>query len=464
MPAPHSTIRIANGQGFWGDSPDAPLDQVRRGPLDYLTLDYLAEVTMSILQKQRSRDPEAGYARDFVDVVDRVLPDLLAKNVRLIANAGGLNPEACRRAVLAVAARQGVDVPVATVSGDDITNRLDEFLDRGVEFRNMDTGDPLSVIRNQVRSASVYFGAFPIAEALAGGAQIVITGRCADAALVLGPMIHEFGWRADEWNKLAAGIVAGHAIECGAQGSGGNCQDDWQTIPALEDIGYPIVEAEPDGSFVVTKHEGTGGRVSVASVTEQLVYEIGDPRAYLTPDCSADFTSFHLKSDGPDRVRCEGVRGGPATSSYKVSISFAAGYRAIGAVAYAWPDAYAKAQAGARILAERIRRMGLELGAVHSELLGASACHPIASAQPSPELAAQLPEVVMRFGVRSKNRAAVERFTKEIAPLVLSGPPSVTGLGAGRPKVEEVMAYWPALIPKHLVTPVVSPASVLVSQ
>ena len=449
-------IRIANGQGFWGDSPDAPLDQVRRGPIDYLTLDYLAEVTMSILQKQRSRDPEAGYARDFVDVIDRVLPDLLAKNIRLIANAGGLNPEACRRAVLAVAARQGLDVSVATVSGDDITNRLDEFLNRGVEFRNMDTGEPLSVIRNQVRSASVYFGAFPIAEALAGGAQIVITGRCADAALVLGPMIHEFGWRPDEWNKLAAGIVAGHAIECGAQGSGGNCQDDWQTIPALEDIGYPIVEAEPDGGFVITKHQGTGGRVSVASVTEQLVYEIGDPRAYLTPDCSADFTSFTLTQDGPDRVRCAGVHGGAATPSYKVSISYAAGYRAIGSVAYAWPDAYAKAEAGARILAARIERLGLELDAVHSELLGANACHGIAAAQPSPELAAQLPEVVMRFGVRSKNRAAVERFTKEIAPLVLSGPPSVTGLGAGRPKVEEVMAYWPALIPKHLVAPVVS--------
>ncbi len=449
-------IRIANGQGFWGDSPDAPVDQVRRGPIDYLTLDYLAEVTMSILQKQRSRDPEAGYARDFVDVVDRILPDLVAKNIRLVANAGGLNPEACRRAVRAVAGRHGLDVPVATVSGDDITTRIDELLDRGVEFRNMDTGEPLSLIRNEVRSASVYFGAFPIAQALSGGARIVITGRCADAALVLGPMIHEFGWHADEWDKLAAGIVAGHGLVCGAQGSGGNCQDDWETIPALDAIGYPIVEAEPDGSFVVTKHTGTGGRVTVASVTEQLVYEIGNPRAYLTPDCGADFTSFHLAQAGPDRVRCSGVRGTPATPTYKVSISYAAGYRAIGSVAYAWPDAYSKAKAGARILAERVARLGYDFDAVHSELLGVNACHGIPAAEPSPELAAQLPEVVMRFGVRSKNRAAVDRFTKEIAPLVLCGPPSVTGLGAGRPKVEEVMAYWPALIPKTDVSPVVS--------
>ncbi|HVW08468.1 MAG TPA: acyclic terpene utilization AtuA family protein [Bryobacteraceae bacterium] len=449
-------IRIANGQGFWGDSPDAPVSQVRRGPIDYLTLDYLAEVTMSILQKQRARDPELGYARDFVEVVERILPDLVTKNIRLVANAGGLNPEACRRAVRAVAQKQGLEVPIATVSGDDITNRIDELIDRGVEFRNMDTGEPLSIIRDRVRSASVYFGAFPIAEALGGGAQIVITGRCADAALVLGPMIHEFGWKADEWNKLAAGIVAGHAIECGAQGSGGNCQDDWATVPDLADIGYPIVEANPDGTFAVTKHKGTGGRVTVASVTEQLVYEIGDPRAYLTPDCGADFTSFHLAQDGPERVRCTGVKGLPATPFYKVSISFAAGFRAIGSVAYAWPDAYAKAKAGARILRERLERMGLEFDAIHSELLGANACHGIAAAEPSPELAAQLPEVVMRFGVRSKNRAAVDRFTKEIAPLVLSGPPSVTGLGAGRPKVEEVMAYWPALIAKSEVAPVVS--------
>jgi hypothetical protein len=449
-------IRIANGQGFWGDSPDAPVSQVRRGPIDYLTLDYLAEVTMSILQKQRARDPELGYARDFVEVVDRILPELVSKKIRLVANAGGLNPDACRRAVRAVARKHGFDPPIATVSGDDITNRIDELLDRGVEFRNMDTGEPLSTIRDQVRSASVYFGAFPIAQALDGGAEIVITGRCADAALVLGPMIHEFGWKPDEWDRLAAGIVAGHAIECGAQGSGGNCQDDWATVPDLADIGYPIVEANPDGSFVVTKHEGTGGRVTVASVTEQLVYEIGDPRAYLTPDCGADFTSFHLAQDGANRVLCTGVKGLPATPSYKVSISFAAGFRAVGSVAYAWPDAYRKAKAGARILRERLERMGLEFDALHSELLGANACHGIAAAEPSAELAAQLPEVVMRFGVRSKNRTAVERFTKEIAPLVLSGPPSVTGLGAGRPKVEEVMAYWPALISKSEVSPAVS--------
>ena len=441
-------IRIANGQGFWGDSVDAPVEQVRRGPIDYLTLDYLAEVTMSILEKQKSRDPATGYARDFVEMIARILPDLSAKGIRVVANAGGLNPLACRQAVLDVAGKQGVPLRVAAITGDDISSRLDDMMARGLEFRNMDTGAPLSTVRDRVRSANAYIGAFPIARALGDGAQIVITGRCADAALALGPMIHEFGWRPSDWDLLAAGVVGGHAIECGAQGSGGNCQVEWETIPDLANCGYPILEVEAGGSFVVTKHAGTGGRVTVASVKEQLLYEIGDPRAYITPDCVADFTTIRLEQAGDARVRFTGIRGRPATDSYKVSVSYSAGFKATGSVAYAWPQAYRKARAGDLILRERLERLGLRFDAVRSEYLGASACHGIPSAEPSPELAGQLPEVVLRFGVRSEDRRAVERFTKEIAPLVLSGPPSVTGLGAGRPKVEEVVAYWPTLIPR----------------
>jgi len=449
-------IRIANGQGFWGDSIDAPAEQVTRGPIDYLTLDYLAEVTMSILQKQRARDAEAGYARDFVEMIGRILPVIAARNIRVVANAGGLNPPACRRAVLAVAEKQGTGVRVAAVTGDDISGRLDDLMGRGIEFRNMDTCQPLSTVRARVRSANAYIGAFPIAKALQGGAQIVITGRCADAALALGPMIHEFGWGPTDWNLLAAGVVGGHAIECGAQGSGGNCQVDWETIPALDDIGYPILEVEADGTLVVTKHEGTGGRVSVASVTEQLLYEIGDPRSYITPDCIADFTTIRLEQAGPDRVRFTGIQGRTATDSYKMSISYSHGFKATGSVAYTWPHAYRKAKAGDRILRARLQRLGLKLDAVRSEYLGASACHGIAAAEPGPELAESLPEVALRFGVRSGDRSAVERFSKEIAPLVLNGPPSVTGLGAGRPKVEEVVAYWPTLIPKTEVMPEVT--------
>jgi hypothetical protein len=445
-------IRIANGQGFWGDSLEAPVEQVRGGPIDYLTLDYLAEVTMSILQKQRSRDPKAGYARDFVDMIARVLPDLDARRTRVIANAGGVNPAACRDAVLEIAKRLGLGVKVATVAGDDIMDKLDEFIARGVELKNMETGEPLSTIRGRVQSANVYFGAFPVAEALGRGAQIVITGRVTDTGLALAPMIHEFGWKRDDWDKLSAGTIAGHTVECGAQCTGGNCQIDWETI-RYADIGYPIIEAEPDGTFSITKHPGTGGRVTVASVKEQLLYEMGDPREYITPDCVADFTSIHLEQAGPDRVRFSGIRGRPATEFYKVSISYGSGFKAIGSLAYGWPDAYKKARAVEQILRERLDRLGLRFDAIRAEFLGANALHGIAAAEPSPECAPELAEVVLRFGVRSNDRAAVERFTKEIAPLALNGPPVVTGLGSGRPRVEEIVAYWPALIPKREVCP-----------
>jgi hypothetical protein len=318
-----------------------------------------------------------------------------------------------------------------------------------VDFTNLDTGEPLTNIWPRVQSANVYFGAFPIAEALAKGAGIVITGRCNDAALALGPMVHEFGWKTDEWDRLSAGTIAGHSIECGAQCTGGNCQVDWETMPDYATIGYPIIEAGPDGTFVITKHPGTGGRVTVASVTEQLLYEIGDPKNYITPDCVADFTTIHLEQQGPDRVHFSGIKGRPATDSYKVSISYSAGYKAVGTLVYAWPDAYKKAKAADCILRERLQRLGLKLDAVHSDFIGVNACHGAMAGEPSPDIA----EVGLRIAVRSMDKAAVERFTRELAPIALNGPPAVTGLGSGRPSAEEIVAYWPALIPKEMVTP-----------
>jgi hypothetical protein len=420
------------------------VDLVRQGPIDYLTLDYLAEITMSIMQKQRARDPRTGYARDFVDVITRVLPAIVDGGLRVVANAGGVNPEACAEAVLDVARRAGKAIRVAIVTGDDIYATLDELTARGHELRNLDTGEPLSTIRSQVVSANVYFGAFPIAEALGKGAQVVITGRSTDPSLVLGPMIHEFGWRATDYDKLAAGTIAGHTVECGAQCTGGNCQADWETIPDLAGVGYPIVEASEDGTFVVTKHEGTGGRVSVASISEQLLYELGDPAAYITPDCIADFRSIRLSEDGENRVRFAGIRGQAPTDRYKVSISYSWGFKATGMLAYSWPDAYEKAQAADRILRARLERLGLRFDAIRTEFLGVNGCHESLAGPPAAELA----EVCLRVGVRSRERAPVERFTKEIAPLALNGPPVVTGMGAGRPKVEEVVAYWPALLEK----------------
>jgi hypothetical protein len=443
-------IRIANGQGFWGDSLEAPLEQISRGPIDYLTLDYLAEVTMSILQKQRSRDPRAGYARDFVDMIGRGARDIVDRKIRIVANAGGVNPESCRQAV--AQALQQPKTKIAVVAGDNILDRLDDMIARGVALKNLETGAPLESVRSRVQSANVYFGGRAIAEALDTGAQIVITGRTTDTGLVLGPMIHEYKWKADEWDKLAAGTIAGHTVECGAQCTGGNCQVDWQTIPNFADIGYPIVEAEPDGAFVITKHAGTGGRITVASIKEQLLYEMGDPREYITPDCIADFTTIQLKQDGHDRVRFSGIHGKPATNMYKVSISYSAGFKAVGTLMYSWPDAYAKAQASDRILRERLDRLGLRFDSIRTEFGGVNASHGPLAGDPAPGIA----EVILRIGVRSEDRSVVERFTKEIAPLALNGPPTVTGLGSGRPKVEEIVAYWPALIPKTEATPEIS--------
>ena len=446
-------IRIAAGQGFWGDLPDAPVRQVEGGPIDYLMLDYLAEVTMSIMQKQRSRDPSAGYAKDFVPLMKQILPACVERNIRVTANAGGVNVEGCAAAVSEVARELGLagKLRIGIVTGDDIMLKLDELLGRGIELSNMDTGAALSTVRDRIQSANVYLGAAPMLEALNRGAQIVITGRATDTGLTLAPLMHEFGWAPDDWNRIAAGTIAGHIIECGAQCTGGNCQYEWRSIPNLANVGFPIVEAAPDGTFVVTKHEGTGGWVIIPSVKEQLVYEMGDPHSYITPDCVADFTTARLEYEGRDRVRVYGIEGRPATNTLKVSVSYSAGYKAVGTLVYSWPEAYDKAQAADKILRTRLDRLGLKFDQVLTEFVGANATHGPLAGAPSPDL----PEVQLRVGVRSENRTAVERFTKEIAPLVLTGPPAVTGFAGGRPKVEEIVAYWPALIPKEEISPIV---------
>ena len=441
-------VRVASGQGFWGDWLEAPRRQVDGGPVDYLMLDYLAEVTMSILQKQKARDPQLGYARDFVGAIESVLPAIVERGVRVIANAGGVNPPACAAAIRQLAERHGAagKVRIGVVTGDDLLPRLDELITHGHALANMETGEPLSTVREKVLSANAYIGSVPIVEALGKGANIVITGRSTDTALTMAPLRYEFGWREDDWDRLAAGIVAGHIIECGAQCSGGNCLIDWQEIPDLANVGYPIVEGAADGSFVIAKHPNTGGRITVPSVTEQLVYEMGDPHSYITPDVIADFTSIQLEQAGDDRVRVFGIKGRPPTDKLKVSIAYQAGYKAVGTLVYAWPDALAKAELADRVLRQRLERLGLEFDHILTEFLGASATHgPLAGPPHDP------PEIQLRFGVRGSDRAAVERFTRKIAPLVLNGPPSVTGFAGGRPKVEEIVAYWPALIDKSVV-------------
>jgi hypothetical protein len=447
-------VLVANGQGFWGDSMLGPVRLLREGPLDYLTLDYLAEVTLSIMQKQRSRDERAGYATDFVQLVERVLPQLCEKNVKVVANAGGVNPHACKDALLGVIGRAGQSgVKVAVVEGDDILEQLDLLLQRGEEFRNLDTNQPLASVRDRVLSANVYLGAFPIAEALGQGAQIVLTGRCTDPSLVLGPLIHEFGWTSSDHNLLASGTIAGHIVECGAQCTGGNFTD-WRSVPDLARVGYPIVEARPDGTFFITKHEKTGGLCTVDTVRHQLVYEMGDPTRYLTPDCVADFTSIRLTQDGSERVRVEGARGRAPTATYKVSISYHAGWKAAGELTISGPEALEKARLCARIVWERLALDGAVFSPEErlEEYLGAGVCHAGIAGGESPDP----PEVVLRLGVKGPDRARVERFGMELVPLVTSGPPGVTGFAGGRPKATEIVGFWPALVRKELITPRVS--------
>ena len=445
-------VRIASGQGFWGDLPSAPVDQVRRGPIDYLMLDYLAEVTMSILQKQRSRNPAEGYARDFVAVIGEILPDLVEKRIRVLANAGGVNIDACRQAVLATARKAGFagKLKVGAILGDDILDRLPALIAAGHPLINMETGEALESVLDRVESANAYIGASPMVAALEQGADIVITGRSTDTALTYAPMMHAFGWAADDWDRLAAGVVAGHINECGAQATGGNFLGDWRAVAdTLGDVGFPIIEADADGSFVVTKHDGTGGMVSVATVTEQLVYEMGDPHEYITPDVVADFTTIRLRQDGPDRVRVSGVKGRPRTDRLKVSIAYHAGYKAVGTLVYAWPDAADKALAADRILRQRLARLGLRFDEIRTELVGWSATHGPLVGPPPPDL----PEVELRVAVRAAERTPVERFTRELAPLILTGPPGVTGFAGGRPRVQDVVAYWPALIDRREIEP-----------
>lgn len=440
------TIRIGNGCGFWGDNLDAPVELAAHGRLDVLTLEYLAELTMSILALQKQRDPQAGFAADFLDVLGRLTPHLLAQpKLQIVTNAGGMNPAACAAKARAIldAANLG-SRRIGVVSGDDLLPRLDELLAAGHAFTNLDTGAALSTIRDKVVSANAYLGSKPIADALAGGASIVVTGRVADASLTVGPAAHALGWRWDDWDRLAGGVVAGHLIECGAQATGG-LWINWEQTD-LNLVGYPIAEMEADGSCRITKPANTGGAVNVETVAEQLLYEVGDPARYLTPDVVADFTSVSLHDRGHDVVEVRSPRGTPATDTYKVSIAYRDGFAASGTLLIFGPHAAAKARRCGEMVRARLKRAGAEPAQFAVECLGAGDCVPGVV-----RAAAEPPEVVMRIAVRDPRKAVVDRFSKELAPLVTSGPPGVTGYTTGRPAVRESFAYWPALVKKDAV-------------
>ncbi|OUX37185.1 MAG: ATPase [Candidatus Pelagibacter sp. TMED273] len=439
----NKTIKIANGQGFWGDSIDAPYNLIKYGDIDYLTLDYLAEVTLSIMQRQKLKNPKKGYATDFVDLIKRVISDILEKDIKIVTNAGGVNPEVCRDELLNLSFELGLDLKIAIIKGDDILNHIDLLQTKGVNFDNMDDNSSFDNIKKNVYSANAYINSFSISDALKTGANIILAGRVSDPGLVLGPAIYEFGWKIDDYDKLAAGTLAGHILECGAQCSGGNFTD-WKNIPNLDNVGYPVAILSDDTTFQITKPKNTGGKINRYTIIEQVLYEMGDPKNYISPDVVVDFTSFSINEINNDIVEISGVKGYPATDTYKVSINYFNGYKASGQLTISGPNALEKAQFTSELIWKRLKNAGISFDDYLTEYLGVSSCH----GNKIKEYKSNSNEVVIRLSVRDIDKSKVIRFGKELAPVITSGPPGVTGFSGGRPRPQEIIAFWPCLINK----------------
>jgi len=445
-------VRIGTGSGYWGDRFDAADTLAAKGDVDYIAFDYLAELTMSIMQKQKNKDPKKGYATDFLTVLKRILPVCKAKNIKLIASAGGVNPEALGDEIVALAKGMGINLKVALVTGDNIYDRLGEIEKQGCAFSNMENGGSFSKVKDRITNANVYLGAEPIVEALRNGAEVVITGRNTDTSLFLAPMIYELGWKSTDYDKLANGICFGHIIECGAQVSGGNFTGGWEEVPDLAHLGWPIAEVYEDGTATITKPDGTGGLVSPATVKEELLYEIGDPASYITPDVIADFSQVHVEDAGVNKVRVYGSKGAPPPETLKVSMGYTDGFKAFGEISYAWPKALKKARLADSILRERFKIIGLEAEEILTEFIGYnSILGPISEREASePE------EVRLRIGIRTKTLAEAQKLAPELPCLVTCGPPNGSGYNLGKMPPQEILAYWPALMSKTFVTAVVT--------
>ncbi len=429
-------IRIGNAGGYWGDDLGALKRQLTGGPLDYITMDFLAEITMSILQRQRKKKPELGYAVDFLTQIKDCLPLICKKNVRVISNAGGINPIGMGREIIKIAREMDLDLKVGIVYGDDIVNQLYELTAAGEKFINLETDENFFKYRSGITSANIYLGSEPVVKTLEAGCQVIVTGRVTDTGITLAPMIHEFGWEFDDWDKMAAGIIAGHIIECGAQASGGNITD-WHEVKSYHNIGYPIIEMEHTGDFVVTKHKKTGGMVSEKTVKEQLIYEMGDPSSYISPDGIARFDSIRLKQIGKDRVKISGIKGKPEPDHLKVSMSYDDGWKSSGSVLVSGPNACDKAKVIADILWEKLNH---KYEAARTEVVGTGSIWPKDFRQ------ADTNEVLLRFAVRDKDYNKVLDFGKALPTLILSGPAGMAVTTGGRPKPSKVVAYWPALM------------------
>jgi hypothetical protein len=440
------SIRLGAGLAFWGDNIDAATAIVERGDIDYLCCDHLAELTMSILSKRMERDPTAGWTTDVIELFRKVLPTVRDKGIRVVSNAGGANPRACAQAVAELCKELGLDgTRIAVVVGDDVAPRIDSFMQEGIRFENIDTGAELETVRAGLTHANVYTGCEGIVEALDAGADIVICGRVTDIALYLGPMRHEFGWAADDWHHLGIGAAVAHILECGAQSTGGLYSKDWQHIPDKLNIGYPIAEIDGEGEAMITKAPGTGGAVTVGTVSEQMVYEILDPANYLTADVTGDFSQIALEEVGPDQVRVTGVTGRPAPAELKVNMGYRAGFLGTAQWSYTWPDAIAKAKASIELLEERLEAVDFRADETRVEWVGHNSMwSPLVPEPDDPDAL----EVTVRYAARCPERTEARKVFTELVPICNNGPAGLGGLGTRLP-ITELFAVWPALVPRE---------------
>ena len=441
------SVRIAGGLGFYGDSWHPIKASIERGNVQYVASDHLAELTLAILQKDRQRDPKLGYTRDLVPMLADLLPLALPRGVKFILNAGGLNPMAAREVLLAALKKFGVKLNVGVVLGDSVLERLDELQSLGVSLAHMDTGQDIATVRERLLFASAYLGARPLVEALDAGADIVLTGRVADAALFLAPMVHELGWHWDEWDKLAQGIVVGQLLECSGQATGGNFGGDWRGIPDLAHIGYPIAEVLENGDATITKAPDTGGCVNFDTLREQLLYEVHNPAHYLTPDVDVDMTTLNMEEVGLDEVRVTGATGHPAPVTFKIVAGYEDGYMGQATIGYAWPDALAKAQLAAEIVQQHMQEAGLKPEETLIEYLGYNS---ISGPLADPTHAADLNEVYLRIAIRCTDRRDADKLGRLLTPLGLSGPPFIGGASGITPS-RGLLGIWPTLVPRGLI-------------
>ncbi|KDE65962.1 hypothetical protein IX329_001978 [Fusobacterium necrophorum] len=442
-------IFIGGGQGFWGDSPDAAIDMVKNGDLDYLACDYLAELTMSILQRQKNKNPLAGYASDFIDLFKKIGKESFDKNIKIISNAGGVNVKEAVNKIQDIAKRNSMKgYKIGYVIGDDLKDQLSKFMKEGYEFINLDNGKKLEEMKGNILNANVYFGREPIIKCLEEGADIVITGRAADSALFLSPLMYEFGWKDDDYDNIARGIIVGHLLECGGQCSGGNYDYNWREVENMDQLGFPIAQVT-DKRIFITKTKTSGGLITEQSCKEQLLYEIHDPSNYITPDVVADVSRATLHEIEKNKVELSNVKGRKRPNNLKLSIGYHAGYKVETYLNFAWPDAYEKAKYAAEIIMKKMERKNLKTKDIRIDFLGLNALH-LNVANMDEELVKNMNEIILRIAIRTSTKEEAQKLIPEISPLQLNGPPGASFFG-GRARIQEVIGLWPTFIPRELI-------------